>query len=755
MFLLCTLPVLLAASALLDVEGIDKLDRAAVLDDVSAVEAYGRLRASTRDPALLTALDLARARRAERAQGPAAGYAMLKRTRPPAAMAPAVVDERLRLARSAGDERGVLHILSARLRSAPRRARHGQVNELVDLALGSHRNATLSDVVTVLDGDLDSEMLQVLHLAQAVAARRESESVELSRTALTTLRSPDAVRRLDRVLREATLWNTVVAGLPRRDRIATAQKLIAAGQPAQALVVLSTLRDGVDSDLTWIQALAALRRHEDALVRCMAALTRTPAHARGPLLLERARLESRLGHGAAARASYGEFAALFEKDPEADQASFFSAWLSHEEGSSQDAADGFGRYLEQRPRGSYAELARWLQALNLYRTGDDAATLRVLEPLRLECRDAEIQTAVRYLHARALARQGLWDEARGELDAMISGALKPADKAPYYRTLARAARRRLDKDSAGVSPEPSCGGNARLPGASVADLRAGPPEGSAPAAAGVPACVMPLRAGVQGMLGDLKKDQAQALKALAAVGLCDVAARVLRSVGLPRADAARRRHLETALAAGDATRVLRLAGRHYRSALEQPFSDENRWLWRLAYPVPSAFDTLPETRVSPALVRAVARQESHFLMDARSRVGALGLMQLMPATGARLGMLADVGVDDDSVLLEPETNIRLASFYLALLSDEFRGSVPLVLAAYNGGPRNVQSWLERHGEQPMDLWVESIPFRETRGYVKKVLSAAIVYSWLDGDALPLDWLDAPCADVETAHRIEF
>jgi len=141
-----------------------------------------------------------------------------------------------------------------------------------------------------------------------------------------------------------------------------------------------------------------------------------------------------------------------------------------------------------------------------------------------------------------------------------------------------------------------------------------------------------------------------------------------------------------------------------------------------------------KTAVNPMLIFAVARQESAFMHDAKSSAGAMGLMQLLPTTArqtARKNGLSFANTD----LLTPEKNITLGSHYLNQLLDEFDGNRILVAAAYNAGPSRVRSWLnkDRAEQLPYDVWIETIPFKETRGYVQNVLSYSVIYAYRLGE----------------------
>ncbi|MDD3653695.1 MAG: lytic transglycosylase domain-containing protein [Desulfotomaculaceae bacterium] len=131
--------------------------------------------------------------------------------------------------------------------------------------------------------------------------------------------------------------------------------------------------------------------------------------------------------------------------------------------------------------------------------------------------------------------------------------------------------------------------------------------------------------------------------------------------------------------------------------------------------------------VDPFLVAAVMKAESSFNKNAVSERGARGLMQIMPETGQwAAGKIGGMAFSPER-LFEPETNIKLGSWYIADLSKEFRGDIILVLAAYNGGRGNVQGWLTTGKMTPGQSSISQIPFTETRLFVKKVLSYYNIY----------------------------
>jgi len=144
-----------------------------------------------------------------------------------------------------------------------------------------------------------------------------------------------------------------------------------------------------------------------------------------------------------------------------------------------------------------------------------------------------------------------------------------------------------------------------------------------------------------------------------------------------------------------------------------------------------------QQRVSPPLLFAIARQESAFAADAKSPAGALGLMQLMPSTARYTAKKAGVRYRKHD-LLTPETNITLGSHYISELLTQFDGNRILASAAYNAGPSRVKKWLSSTDKQlDHDIWVEIIPFKETRKYVQNILSYSVIYGYRMGRDLPL------------------
>lgn len=139
-------------------------------------------------------------------------------------------------------------------------------------------------------------------------------------------------------------------------------------------------------------------------------------------------------------------------------------------------------------------------------------------------------------------------------------------------------------------------------------------------------------------------------------------------------------------------------------------------------------------RIDPAWAFAVMRQESAFVADARSHAGALGLMQIMPDTGKRLAKTLKTKLKNPNQLLDVGTNIRFGITYLRRMLNKTNENAVMATAAYNAGITRVRQWTPREGAMPADLWVEMVPFYETRNYLTNVFAYTAIYEYRMGRA---------------------
>ncbi len=185
--------------------------------------------------------------------------------------------------------------------------------------------------------------------------------------------------------------------------------------------------------------------------------------------------------------------------------------------------------------------------------------------------------------------------------------------------------------------------------------------------------------------------------------------------------------------AGDYNRAQQVVVNAYTTPLAKgPVSGLEEVWW---YAWPSAFSgfvdsaTGAEGDVDPELVYSIMREESGYRPKVISPVGARGLLQIMRQTGKELAGRSGRGSFDPDDLFDPRTNIELGSFYLGELSRLFPTKLSASIASYNAGPHVVENWIESD-QRPDDEWVESIPYSQTRSYVKRVMRSLQAYRLL-------------------------
>jgi len=157
--------------------------------------------------------------------------------------------------------------------------------------------------------------------------------------------------------------------------------------------------------------------------------------------------------------------------------------------------------------------------------------------------------------------------------------------------------------------------------------------------------------------------------------------------------------------------------------------------------------------LDPAWIYAVVRQESAMMPHAQSPVGALGLMQLMPATSRDIARELQLAEPNRHQLLKPETNIHFGSYYLRQNLKEFDDNPVLATAAYNAGPHRIRKWYPKQGVMDADIWVDTIPFDETREYVRMVMAYSVFYDQrLDKPVKRLSERMRPISKTNTLSR---
>lgn len=483
------------------------------------------------------------------------------------------------------------------------------------------------------------------------------------------------------------------------ERLTRAQALLAAGDSAGCLAELDALgaAPGLDA------ARVALVRGEALLTRGrerdpeglaqLAIAEQGPASVAAEALMTRARRLMRASDNAGARAAFQALDTRYPDSGFADEAGYLAAWLAMHSGDDATAVTDFATYEERHPRSKKVDEARWFRAYALVRLGRFAEARALLTSLAVDFPRSSLVPQARYWATRA-AQLAAGDGA--------ADAGEPVDVPREYRELAAAFPGSF---------------YARLAIERLLEAGATPP----PLFTETPKALTP------------KTPAALALAvSLSRAGLLRDAADEVDSV-VGRVSGA-----DDALTWGHALQALGEYGPAYTLAA--------RNLWGAVYTqkkpeavallYPRAFRASVETwsakhGLDPYFAWAIMRRESAFRPEVTSVADARGLMQLIPPTADGITTERKEPRIDPGELYAPDTSIRLGTWYLAALFHRM-GHPTLVAGSYNGGPDAVAKWVRERGELPLDRWVEEIPWKETRGYVKQVVADYYLYRELYG-----------------------
>lgn len=191
--------------------------------------------------------------------------------------------------------------------------------------------------------------------------------------------------------------------------------------------------------------------------------------------------------------------------------------------------------------------------------------------------------------------------------------------------------------------------------------------------------------------------------------------------------------------------ALHLREPHIALRLAKWAASEGEILHRAYHPVTDLANA--NLTINPALTLAIARRESEFDPIVISGAGAMGLMQVMPRTGAETARIMGVPFSEGRLLTDPAYNAQLGSDYIRRQIEDFGPALTLVASAYNAGPSRPKSWIGRFGDPrsgSVDVidWIEHVPFTETRNYIMRVTESRVIYGMmLAGRPLPLDVID--------------
>ncbi len=421
-----------------------------------------------------------------------------------------------------------------------------------------------------------------------------------------------------------------------------------------------------------------------------------PASIAAEATMLRAKALLRANDHPGAKAAYAEVDQRWQKEPPADDAAYLVGWLHLQDGLFPDAIAAFVAFDQRHNRSRKRDEALWYRALAEVRLSRFADARSTLQSLLARFPRTQLVPQALYWGARCAQLQGSSADAAKAYRDLI-----PLFPGSFYAALAAERLREMNE-----VPPPG------FPSAPQELKAALPPE----------------------------------LKL----------ARALNDAGLFR-DASEEvswqishvRTAEQALLFGSALASLGEHGAAHALAARQ--------LWGAAYTAkegqalalfyPRAFQSSVEgsakqEALDPFFLWAIMRRESAYRTEVQSGANARGLMQLIPPTAVAIAKALALPSPNPDELFSPELNIKMGAWYLAKLLERF-GHPALVAAAYNAGPQAAVKWLKENGALPLDLFVETIPFKETRGYVKQVVADYLTYHALYEGSAPRLALSLP------------
>lgn len=540
-----------------------------------------------------------------------------------------------------------------------------------------------------------------LRFARALAA----EKLEKQALAAADFRFVAVEAPLSEEAKAATEKLTALAErspLSPADRLARARALASAGRVADVEDELSIIeplggrvtRLGVFSSLRG-QAIFNARGDYSAAEKLFEKASQLGTEDAAKELYYVARSRARAQDARGAEQGYRVVMQRFGTTPWAEQAELAIARIHLAAGDFDKAAKAYGGYLQKRgAKARFFDAASFERAVSLLAAGRADGLEAALTRLAARTKDARFKAQLEQLSGVALLTQGKREQAVQVFrDVMRKYPLS-------FPALVSAARLRALGAEAPAWLEPP------LPGPTPSPL-------------------------------DLKLPAEVAALQRMGLGRDASAALLAHERGLSRSHAPR-----SGEALCELYGQLDVADRRYavgqdaatRAGLDRAPGPRSRWMWDCVYPRPYAglVGAVERERFLPrGVLWSVMRQESGFRPAVRSPAGAVGLMQLMPATATK--MADELGEQAAQLsLTHAYDSVRLGAAYLRKLLDSFQGSLPLALAAYNAGPHAVSRWLAGGEGLPLDLFVARIPYDETRGYVVRVLSNAARYAYLEG-----------------------
>lgn len=621
-----------------------------------------------------------------------------------------------------------------------------------DPALAASEAASLGDTLWA-----GQRAARELHALALVRAERADDAEPLLRALLDEAPSDAAQASVAMPLAElyaargapveaVRLWRRVslLSPLSRagRDAEARARTALAALSPAQRAEVGEP---AIGDSMERARVIAAAQRHGEAAAAYGAIVESTEE----PALRCEARLgQARALYSARERRRAAPMLATIADDCDAPEVRAWARYLAGKTYQHLDEHDRaiaqYGALEREVPAHSLADDARFRAALVDLDRGDLVAMTERLETLPEAYPAGDMHGEARFLLAWRARSEGRLEDAKGYLEASLAAG--PGESAEDVRGRAAYWHATVLHELGQTEParEAWTGLVAELPlsyysqQAMVRLGELGPAALESARASlgarGEPAITFPWR-------DELDTPAFARAIELFTVGEIDEARGELRWIYEETAtrDEALR-WIEAALLdrVGAYSTTVYLTRRELSAFLERPPTGEHYARWRIAYPAAYAplIDRVAEERtLPPAMVRAIAREESSFRPDAVSVAHAYGLVQLIVPTARRFGRT--VGMDATAqTLTDPQVNVTIGSAFMKWLWDRYESNPAVLPSAYNAGQGATDRWLRERPGLRLDEWIEEIPYDETRRYTRRVLQSWGTYAWLDHGELP-------------------
>ena len=476
-------------------------------------------------------------------------------------------------------------------------------------------------------------------------------------------------------------------------------------QAEDALAALAAKHPELQLDIELARAeLLQKRGKRSEELEVLQRLYRTGLDAKtGPDVLDRlARLSMKRDDNELAMKYFDELTERFPESSLAPEAGFFSAWLPYNGGDYTEASRRFLVFAGAHRKWSRRAEALWFAGWSAFLAENGALARRAFDQLREEHPTSEMGVFAHYWMGRIREREKDLTNARLEYREVLKTA-----PLSYYGHWAERRLAALEEPRRFVPPP------AQKP-TTLKDALA--------------------------VLGAERPRSVDRALALHAAGVLEEALEELQVAHL------RLKKIRDTKGRVMVAEMLDQLGAHHEAFLlamgitrdgsELARGEPYAWrAWRLAYPKAFWKDVEASAKVheiDPLLVLSIMRTESHFRPYVTSRAGARGLMQIMPNTAKMIGRAADGGAAHAARFRQPESNIWLGAWYLKQLLGRYDGQLALAIGAYNAGPRAMDRWVAERKDLELDVFVETISYRETRRYVRRVLETYAVYKRLEG-----------------------